>query len=264
MIKWWWSRSGQGEPQTRYRLDSLTNPAGSPGAEIALGGVLHWAEMARLSPPIVFTYWLGAVCDGASLSWQQLRAVQLDAGFFFEGRAEWYTSWALAENGTRHAPAAALLLWYQIWEFLTRKSNWKRMLIWISLFYSWCFFTRPPSHLPQSAGSVASMLCKVLSLLWALHSVGLLLFALWTESRSLFSFLGLWYFPCVLIIQSVTNITLCISLRPEERLYVSHFSLCWWLNSLQILPSWLHFFSRYLSAFVLFIGIISFTPYLGL
>lgn len=50
-IKWGWSRFGQGEPQPRHRLDSLTNAAGTPGTEVAFGGVLHWAEMARLSPP---------------------------------------------------------------------------------------------------------------------------------------------------------------------------------------------------------------------
>ena len=76
-----------GEPQTRYRLDSLTNPTGSPGAQIACGAVQHWAAVARLSPPhcVQLLTWghLGGM--GQSLSWEPLRAVGVNVGFSVEG-----------------------------------------------------------------------------------------------------------------------------------------------------------------------------------
>lgn len=102
MVKQERNRFGPGESQTRYRLDSLTNPVGTPGAATAWGGVQPWAALARLSPPTVFSYWLGAVWDEAEPEGGWLRTVVVSVGLSVEGGAEWHTSGAtlsICRNG---------------------------------------------------------------------------------------------------------------------------------------------------------------------
>lgn len=83
MMKWRWSWIGRGEPWAEYRLDSLTKPPGSSGAEIAFGGVQCWAEM--LSQPHCVV--LGLECLGWGRAWavNSGRLVRWMLGSFWKG-----------------------------------------------------------------------------------------------------------------------------------------------------------------------------------
>lgn len=107
--EWGWSRFGQREPQTRHRLDSLTNPAGSPGAEIAFGGSCTGQQRPGSRPLLCSVIGSGLSGMGRNRSWEQLRAAQVNAGSFVKGRAEWHPS--TAAPGICRRMGCSSLLW---------------------------------------------------------------------------------------------------------------------------------------------------------
>lgn len=56
-----WAKTASDQTQ----IGQFDQPRGEPWSRDCLWGVLHRAAEIRLSPPTVFSYWLGAAWDGA-------------------------------------------------------------------------------------------------------------------------------------------------------------------------------------------------------